>query len=52
MAQILISASQLKNRIEAKAYAYGVSAAVSTLISEYVVELLREAARPTQPTNV
>ena len=34
----------LKRRIENKAYAYGVSSVVATLISEYVVDLLRASA--------
>ena len=46
-----ISASQLKKRIEIKAYAYGVSSVVSTLLGEYVVELLRDAAGLTQPAQ-
>ncbi len=37
-----LSASQLKRNIEHKAYAYGVSPAVSTLLGEYVVELIRQ----------
>lgn len=34
----------LKRRIENKAYAYGVSSVVATLLGEYVVELLRASA--------
>ncbi len=36
-----ISASRLQNSIERKAYAYGVSEAVSTLLGEYVIELIK-----------
>ena len=42
MKPIALSAATLKNQVERKAYAYGVSSAVSILISEYVVELLRK----------
>lgn len=42
-----LSASELKKCIEVKAYAYGVSAPVSTLIGEYVIKLLREATHST-----
>lgn len=45
MPTILLSAKLLQERIERKAYAYGVSSAVAVLISEYVIELLREAGR-------
>jgi len=40
---ILLSASKLKKQIETKAYAFGVSPVVCILISEYVIQLLREA---------
>lgn len=36
-----LSAPQLKRRIETKAFAYGVSSTVATLLGEYVIELLR-----------
>lgn len=36
-----MSASRLQNSIERKAYAYGVSEAVSTLLGEYVIELIQ-----------
>ncbi len=38
-----LSASLLRQRVETKAYAYGVSSTVATLLSEYVVDLLRQA---------
>ncbi len=41
-----LSAPQLKRRIETKAYAYGVSSTVATLLSEYVVDLLRQSLEP------
>lgn len=41
-----LSASLLKRRIETKAYAYGVSSTVATLLSEYVVDLLRQPVEP------
>jgi len=41
MTKVTLSASELKRHIEIKAFAYGVSETVSTLIGEYVVDLLR-----------
>ncbi len=38
-----LSASLLRQRIETKAFAYGVSSTVATLLGEYVVDLLRQA---------
>lgn len=38
-----LSAPQLRRRIENKAFAYGVSSTVATLIGEYVVALLRDS---------
>lgn len=37
-----LSATDLKRNIEHKAYVYGVSPAVSTLLGEYVVDLIRQ----------
>lgn len=45
MPTVVLSAPLLKKRVERKAFAYGVSSTVATLISEYVVELLREASK-------
>jgi len=42
--------SQLKQAIEQKAYIYGVSAAVSTLLSEFVIDLLI-SSQYVKPTN-
>ncbi|MBI4437342.1 hypothetical protein HY631_00070 [Candidatus Uhrbacteria bacterium] len=42
MASYRISISQLKESIERRAYAYGVSPAVSTLLGEYVIELIKD----------
>jgi hypothetical protein len=41
-----LSAPLLKRRIETKAFAYGVSSTVATLLSEYVIELLRQSLEP------
>lgn len=41
MSPYRISASQLQHSIERKAYAYGISPAVSTLLGEYVIELIK-----------
>lgn len=41
-----LSASLLRQRIETKAFAYGVSSVVATLLAEYVIDLLREATAP------
>ncbi|KKU33703.1 MAG: hypothetical protein UX45_C0007G0030 [Candidatus Uhrbacteria bacterium GW2011_GWF2_46_218] len=46
MSPIALSASELKKRIEHKAFAYGVSSVVSTLLGEYVIELLRATSHP------
>lgn len=35
-----LSLLELKKQLEARAYMYGVSAAVSTLLGEYLLELL------------
>ncbi|MFC1787879.1 hypothetical protein ACFLZY_01520 [Patescibacteria group bacterium] len=52
MAKIIVSASNLKEQIETKAYAYGVSSAVATLLGEFVVNLLRQASQqPTPPLH-
>gem|GEM_PF-1315219 len=45
-----ITMSQLKQAIEQKAYIYGVSAAVSTLLSEFVIDLLI-SSQYVKPTN-
>jgi hypothetical protein len=34
----------LKRRVETKAYAYGVSSTIATLLGEYVVELLTQSS--------
>ena len=44
MSPIALSALELKKRIEKKAFAYGVSSVVATLLGEYVIELLRAAS--------
>lgn len=44
-----ISISELQACVENKAYAFGTTGAVATLLGEYVVELLRSVAQsPTQ----
>lgn len=48
MSQKIIHASQLRRQIEEKAYAYGAPEAVGTLLSEYVIELLRDASQHNQ----
>ncbi|MFH1405148.1 MAG: hypothetical protein ABIH21_03570 [Patescibacteria group bacterium] len=48
---IKISASYLKKRIEEKAFVFGVSDAVATLIGEYVVELLRQTSKQSTINN-
>ena len=45
MMPVKISVWELKTRVERKAFAYGVPSDVSTLLGEYVVELIREFAR-------
>lgn len=41
-----LSVPLLKRRIETKAFAYGVSSTVATLLGEYVIELLRQSLEP------
>lgn len=49
MAPVMVSARELKEAVERKAYAYGISQAVSILLAEYVVELIRNLyAKPTK----
>ena len=43
MQAVVLSASKLKQDIETKAYAYGVSSAVCALLGEYVIELIKQA---------
>lgn len=43
MPNIALSVPLLKQRVETKAFAYGVSSTIATLISEYVVELLSQS---------
>lgn len=43
MCAVVLSASLLKQQVETKAYAYGVSPTVSSLLGEFVVALLRKA---------
>ncbi len=38
-----LSVPLLKRRVETKAFAYGVSSTVATLLGEYVVELLTQS---------
>ncbi len=45
MNPITLSATRLREQVETKAYAYGVSPVVSTLLGEYVVDLLRQESR-------
>lgn len=45
MTAIPISLSRLKKQVETKAYAYGISPAVSTLLGEYVTALIKRAGR-------
>jgi hypothetical protein len=45
MPNIALSVPLLRRRIETKAFAYGVSSTVATLLSEYIVELLRQSDR-------
>lgn len=49
MPDTALSVSLLRRRIETKAFAYGVSSTVATLLSEYVVELLRQAVQKPIP---
>lgn len=46
-----LSASLLRRRIETKAFAYGVSSTVATLLGEYVVDLLRQAVNEAAPAQ-
>lgn len=48
MQAVVLSASKLKQQIETKAFAYGVSSVVSTLLGEYVIELIQEAKKRQQ----
>ena len=41
MSPYKLSASWLQDSIERKAYAYGISPAVSILLGEYVIELIK-----------
>jgi len=41
MAPVIVSARELKEAVERKAYAYGISETVSILLGEYVVELIK-----------
>ena len=47
-----LSASLLRRRIETKAFAYGVSSTVATLLGEYVVDLLRQAVREAPAADI
>mgnify|MGYP001579188074 FL=1 len=48
MAPVMVSARELKQAVERKAYAYGISEAVSILLGEYVVDLIKHLyAKPT-----
>lgn len=42
-----MTSHEIQTRIEAKAYNYGVNAAVATLLGEYCAELLKDAETPT-----
>ena len=49
MSPVIVSAHELKDAVERKAYAYGISEAVSILLGEYVVELIKNLyAKPTE----
>lgn len=49
MAPVMVSARELKEAIERRAYAFGISEAVSILLGEYVVELIKHLyAKPTE----
>jgi hypothetical protein len=41
MAPVIISARELKEAVERKAYAYGICEAVCLLLGEYVVDLIK-----------
>ena len=49
MQAVVLSASKLKQDIETKAYAYGVSSTVCTLLGEYVIDLIVQAKLTQQP---
>lgn len=49
MVPVMVSARELKQAVERKAYAYGISEAVSILLGEYVVDLIKNLyAKPTE----
>jgi hypothetical protein len=49
MSPVVVSARELKQAVERKAYAYGISEPVSILLGEYVVELIKNLyAKPTK----
>lgn len=49
MTPVLVSARELKKAVERKAYAYGISEAVSILLGEYVVDLIKNLyAKPAE----
>lgn len=39
-----LSVLELKKQLEARAYVYGVSSAVATLLGEYLIELLTKSS--------
>ncbi|MBI4592369.1 hypothetical protein HY733_02890 [Candidatus Uhrbacteria bacterium] len=41
MAPVVVSARELKEAVERRAYAYGISETVSILLGEYVVDLIK-----------
>lgn len=48
MAPVMVSARELKQAVERKAFAYGISEAVCILLGEYVVDLIKNLyAKPT-----
>ncbi len=48
MSFVAVSARELREAVECKAYAYGISEPVSILLGEYVVELIKNLyAKPT-----
>ena len=48
MRTVKVSCSSLKEQLEQQAYAYGVSPAVSTLLGEYLIQLLKPTSMQTQ----
>lgn len=49
MTPVVISARKLKEAVERRAYAYGISEVVSILLGEYVVDLIKNLyAKPTE----